>query len=71
MFSAAKLAIILIVFCFQDNQIIKKLILKGCNKTISYVTMFFQHKTQCEETNETIFLTCCKNPNFKQVVLNL
>jgi len=29
--------------------------------------MFFQHKNQCDETNETIFLTC-KNPNFKQVV---
>jgi len=25
---------------------------------------------QRDETNDTIFLTCCKNPNFKQVVLN-
>jgi len=32
--------------------------------------MFFQHKMQCDETNETIFHTCSKNPNFKQMVLN-
>jgi len=38
--SAAKLAIIFIVFNFQDNQIVEKLILKGCNRSISYVTMW-------------------------------
>jgi len=52
MFSAAKFNFE--YFCFQDNQIVKKLILKGCNRSISYVTMFFQHKKQCDEINETI-----------------
>jgi len=30
--------------------------------------MFFQHKKQCDKTNETTFLTC-KMPNFVGVVL--
>jgi len=31
--------------------------------------MFFQHRNQCDETNEIIFLTC-KSPNFEEVVLH-
>jgi len=51
-------------------KIVQMLILKGCNRSISYVTIFFQHEKQCDETNESSFQTCCKNPNFRQVVLN-
>jgi len=47
--------------------VVKKLILEGSNPV---VTMFLQYKKQCDKTNGIIFQTCCKNPNFRQVVLN-
>jgi len=33
----------------------QKLTFKGCNRIIICVTMFGEHKKQCEEANETIF----------------
>jgi len=67
MLSAAKLAIILNIFVSQTSRSLKISFLKGYNRSISYVTMFFQHKKQCDEINETIFQTC-KNPIFRQGV---
>ena len=46
MFSAAELATILIIFSFQYSQIVKKLILKGFNKSLSYVTILSSMQLQ-------------------------
>ena len=54
MFSAAELATILIIFSFQYSQIVKKLILKGFNKSLSYVTIL--SSMQLQKVSVTLWL---------------
>ena len=51
-------------FLSKTTRSLKSLLLKVVIEAlISYVTMFFQHIKQCDEANQIIFQTCCKNPD--------